>query len=312
MALKSKTLPVLMLAALCLHAMHSLAFVGSSATSEDSVGKPLISATGIVKFVALLFGLQFILSYLFTEQALKGYWPNGFQTDAEQKIAVYFSKCCAQNMFPVFLMSVIMLATDTVSKDFMLMLTLHWGFCVVDITRMTTKCEAIGASKQSVYPYIAIAAALSYLSYGTIASTSSATPAVSSSLISATAIVKFLIFFYCVQFFSSYIFTEQGLKTYFPDGFKTEKAEKLAHYLMKCIGQNMVPMLLLLVITLVAGTVNKELMLMIALHWAFVLCDIARMTTTCEAIGAPKKMIQPYVLVAAVISHLSFAAWKTM
>merc|ERR1711869_24571 len=117
-----------------------------------------------------------------------------------------------------------MLATDTVSKEFMMRLALHFGFCVFDFTRMTTKCEAIGASKQSIYSYIAIAAAISYLSYTTIASTSSATPSISSSFISATAIVKFVAFFYAFQFLTTYVFAEQGLKGYWPDGFKTEKA----------------------------------------------------------------------------------------
>jgi len=301
-----------MLAALCLLGMRSLAFVGSSATSEDSAGKPLVSATAIVKFVAALYGLQFLMSYVFTEQALKGYWPNGFQTDTEQKIAVYLCKCCAQNMLPTVLMSVIMLATDTVSKEYMLMLTLHWGFLVFELTRMTTTCEAVGASKQSIYPYIAIALAVSYLSYGTLASTSSATPSASSSFVSATAIVKFVAFFYGFQILTSYVFTEQALKGYWPDGFKTEQAQKLAHYLMKCLGQNMVSMFLLSVIMLVTGTVCKEFMLTIALHWAFATYDIARMTTTCEAIGVPKQLLQPYIPLGVIVSYLSYAAWNTM
>jgi hypothetical protein len=205
-----------------------------------------------------------------------------------------------------------MLVTDTVSKEFMLVIALHWGFLVFDITRMTTKCEAIGASKQSIYPYIAIAAVVSYLSYSTLASTTSATPSVSSSFVSATAIVKFLAFWYGLQISTTYVFPEQGLKAYWPDGFKTEKTQKLAHYLMMNIGQNMVPMFLLSVIMLVTGTVTKEFMLMNALHQAFVFFDIARMTTQCEAIGVPKRLLQPYLPLTAVTSYLSYTAWTTM
>jgi len=313
MAVKSKALPVLMLVAVCLLGMRSLTFVGSSATSEeDSAGKPLISATAMVKFLVFFYGLQFCASYLFTEQALKGYWPNGFQTDLDQKIAVYLCKCCGQNMMPTLLLSVIMLVTETVSKVFMLMCALHWGFLVFDITRMTTKCEAIGAAKQSLYPYIAIAAVVSYLSYSTLASTSPATPSVSSSFISASAIVKFMAFFGGLQILTCYVFPEQGLKAYWPDGFKTEKTQKIARYMMMCAGQNMVPMLLLSVIMLKTGTVAKEFVLTNALHWAFCTYDIARMTTTCEAVGIPKKMLYPYVPLAAVISYLSYTAWTTM
>jgi hypothetical protein len=249
---------------------------------------------------------------LFSEQALKGYWPNGFQTDLDQKIAVYLCKCSGQNMMPTLLLSVIMLVTETVSKEFMLMCALHWGFLVFDITRMTTKCEAIGASKQSIYPYIAIAAVVSYLSYSTLASATSATPSVSSSFISATAIVKFVAFWQGLQIATTYVFPEVGLKAYWPDGFKTEKSQKIARYMMMCIGQNMVPMLLLSVIMLKTGTVTKEFMLMNALHWAFATFDIARMTTTCEAIGVPKKLLYPYLPLGPIISFLSYTAWTTM
>merc|ERR1712118_328313 len=74
-------------------------------------------------------------------------------------------------------------------------------------------------------------------------------------------------------------------------------------------GQNMAPMFLLSVIMLQTGTVTKEFMLTNALHWAFATYDIARMTTTCEAVGIPKKLLYPYLPLAPVISYLSYAAW---
>jgi len=301
MTVKSKALPVLMLVAVCLLGMHSLTFVES-----------FISATAMVKFFVFFYGLQFCSCYLFTEPSLKGYWPNGFQTELDKKIAVYLFKCAGQNMMPTLLLSVIMLVTETVSKEFMLMSALHWGFLLFDMTRMLTKVEAIGASKQSIYPYIPIAAVVSYLSYCTLASTTSATPSVSSSFISATAITKFMAFWCGIQILTLYVFPEQGLKAYWPNGFKSEKTQKLARHAMMCVGQNMVPMLLLSVIMLKTGTVTKEFMLMNALHWAFATFDIARMTTTCEAIGVPKKLLYPYLPVGAIVSFLCYTAWTTM
>jgi len=197
MAFKSQALPVLVAAAaVCLAAMRGLAFVGAATTSggdpEESASKPFVSAMAIAKFQTFYMGFHFILCYFFTGQAVKGYWKEGFLGDQAQnfipcyfftgqavkgywtegllgdqaqKVATYLTKTAGQNMLPLFLWSAITVASGTVSKEYMLVMTLHFSFCGLDILRMTTTCEAVGISKSLLYPYILPTVVVAYLSY---------------------------------------------------------------------------------------------------------------------------------------------------
>jgi len=312
--LKSKSLPLLMLAVLCHLGMHSLAFVGASTASEESAVKPFVSATAIVKFLAFFYGLQFIVTYIFTDQSMKAYWADGFKTESEHNLAHYLMRCLGQSILPWFLLTVIMLVTDTVSKEFMLMGALHFGFGVFDIFRMLTTCEGAGVQKESLYAYIPLCAVLSYLSYATLSSMDSPMMLEVSDkpLVSGTAIAKFQAVFNGFQFILTYIFTDQALKGYWADGFQTEREQKIAHYLVRLLGQNQLPWFLLSVIMLMTDRVSKEYVLTNALYWAFLVFDIFRAMSTCESAGIKKQVLYPYILIAAIVSCLSYTAWQTM
>jgi len=171
MALKSKTLPVLVAATLCLAALRGLAFVGAATASdaEGSVSKPFVSPMALTKFIAFYYGFQFLFTYFLTPQAMKAYFKEPMGDKAE-KVAQYLMKTTAQNMFPMFVWSVITVNSGTVSKEYMLVCLVQFCFCTLDIARMTTTCEGIGVPKSMIMPYVPFCMVMAYLAYAAWAS----------------------------------------------------------------------------------------------------------------------------------------------
>merc|ERR1719230_2192589 len=133
--------------------------------SDGSAGS-LVSAMFMAKLFAAWWGLHFAIAYIFTEQAIPGYFkarPQGKEWD----LAVYLCKCCGHEQMPLLLMSVLSVASGAVSKEYMLMLTLLCVFLTGDMVRMITTCEAVGMDKSKIYPYMAIFIGLTGLSYTT-------------------------------------------------------------------------------------------------------------------------------------------------
>jgi glucose-6-phosphate-specific signal transduction histidine kinase len=316
MASRSKAFVVLVAAALCLAAMRTLAFVGASTTSLDESGDSavgsLVSAMFMAKLMTGWYGLHFAIAYIFTSKACMGYFkepPKG----NEYQLAVYLCKAAGQNMMPMVLMSVISVVSGIVSKEYMLMLTLHKLFLTGDFVRMITTCEAVGMDKSKLYPYIPIVLVFAFLSYTTWKSmpTSESGDSAVGSLVSAMFMAKLMTVWYGLHFAITYIFTSQAAMGYFKQPPKG-KEYQLAVYLCKVIGHNQMPLVLMSVISVVSGIVSKEYMLMLTLNGLFLIGDVVRMRNTCEAAGMDKHMLNPYVPIFLVLTVLSYTTWKAM
>jgi len=310
---ESKALPVLVLGALCLAATYGVSSSASSAgDSEEPASEPMVSAMMLAKFMCAFFGSQFLHTYFFTGAAVKGYFTERALTAQEQKIAAYLMKSVGLCQLFVLILSVLTVASGTVSKEYMLTVLTMFTFSVFDVSKMTTTCEAVGIPKSAIYPFVVLCATMAFLSWKALKTIGDSEGFASDSFVSAMALAKFMSAFMGFQFVLVYFFTGASVRLYFTERVLTVQEQKVTVYLLKCLATNQLPVTVISVLTVASGAVSKEYMLTLALWNAFGTCAMSRMTTTCEAVGIPKSMLYLYMVLHATIAFLFYAAWKTM
>merc|ERR1712224_568843 len=114
------------------------------------------------------------------------------------------------------------------------------------------------------------------------------------------------------QFVLSYFFTGAAVKGYFTEKVLTVQEHRITVYMLKCVASSQLPLALMSGIAVASGAVSKEYTLSFLLWNILGACALVRMTATCEAVGIPKSVLYPYMVLHAILAVLFYAAWKTM
>jgi hypothetical protein len=280
---------------------------------EESAGS-WVSPMFIAKLMLVLIGLNFVMTYIFAKQTIPGYFSEP-PTEEEMPLLVYMGKVCGQNMSPALFMTVISVVSGTVTKQYILAVTIFQIFGVFEIMRVMTWKEAIKVDVAKVFPYMPVSAVVAYLSYDTWkampADPLDASATAAGPIVSAMCLTKIMLVFWVLNFLMSYVFAAQTLPTYFKEP-PTGKAMLIGVYMCKICGQWQLYLVLFSLVSVVSGTVTKQYMLMLVLHNVFVTFDILRLASWKETLSLDVAKFIPYVPFTLAFAYLSYTCWAAM